>query len=320
MALTLNDAMLLSNNELVKGVVEEIIEKDETFAMLPFVRVNGKAYVYNRELTLAQVNFANPNDITNESASNFAQVTATLKILIGDVDVDKFLESTMSDTNDQKATQIALKAKQMGRTFKQTLVQGNATTSPTQFDGLRQLVVNAADPNMTIALNGALSLTALDQLADAVILGADAFIMRPGTIRAYRALLRLQYGTHAAMVEIPNFGIPVLSHNGIPILRNDWIPADETVGATPASGMSPSLTAAGGMAANTGNACSVYAIKFDEGQGVHALYGGDDAGIVVEDIGTVQNKDATRTRLKWYTSLALKSTRALGRLSGVTNI
>jgi hypothetical protein len=37
---------------------------------------------------------------------------------------------------------------------------------------------------------------------------------------------------------------------------------------------------------------------------------------VVEDLGTVQNKDATRTRIKWYTGLALKSTKSLARLEG----
>ena len=54
--------------------------------------------------------------------------------------------------------------------------------------------------------------------------------------------------------------------------------------------------------------------------GLHGLYGGDQAGIRIEDIGTVQNKDATRTRVKWYCGLALKSTKSVARLSGVTNV
>jgi hypothetical protein len=41
---------------------------------------------------------------------------------------------------------------------------------------------------------------------------------------------------------------------------------------------------------------------------------------VVENIGTVQNKDAVRIRTKWYTGLALKSTRSIAGLQGVTNI
>ncbi|MDQ9124746.1 phage major capsid protein, partial [Acinetobacter baumannii] len=66
--------------------------------------------------------------------------------------------------------------------------------------------------------------------------------------------------------------------------------------------------------------CSIYAIRANEVDGLHGIYGGGPAGIVVENIGTVQNKDATRIRLKWYVGLVLKSTKSLARLKGVTNI
>jgi hypothetical protein len=42
--------------------------------------------------------------------------------------------------------------------------------------------------------------------------------------------------------------------------------------------------------------------------------------MVVEPIGTVQNKDAFRWRVKWYAGLALKSTRSASRLVGITNV
>ncbi|EXU29504.1 hypothetical protein J762_3576, partial [Acinetobacter baumannii 24845_9] len=45
MPLLREEAAKLSNNQLVSGVVEEIIDKDEMFAFLPFVGVKGKAYV-----------------------------------------------------------------------------------------------------------------------------------------------------------------------------------------------------------------------------------------------------------------------------------
>jgi hypothetical protein len=294
------EAEKLSNNQLEAGVIEEIIERDETFALLPFMQVTGKAYVYDRENTIASADFLDPNDTVNEAASTFTQVTAVLRILIGDVDVDKFLQSTMGDTNNQLAVQLAAKAKGLARKFKDTFVNGSTLVDAKSFDGLARLVT--AGQTIDVAANGgALTLSLLDQLADQVTLGADAFIMRPGTIRAYRALLRATGGTDAAMMEIPNFGVPVLAHNGMPILRNDFLPANETLG----SGT---------------NLCSVYAVRMNESDGVHGIYGGSSAGIVVEDIGTVQNKDATRTRMKWYCGLVLKSTKSLARLRGVTNI
>ena len=299
MALLRTEAEKLSNNDLISGVIEEIIDREETFALLPFVGVNGKAYVYNRENVLATASWLDPNTNVPEDASTFTTVTALVKILIGDVDVDKFLQ-TMDDTNDQKATQIALKAKALAREFHRTFAEGDEGTTPQEFDGLPNQVT--VGQTMQAGTNGAaLALTMLDELADMVPNGADAYVMRSGTIRAYYALLRAAGGTTPVMIELENFGKPVLSHNGIPILRNDYLAINETLGS------GTDLT-------------SVYAVRMNEADGLHGIYAGPNAGIVVEDIGTVQNRDATRTRLKWYTGLALKSTRSLARLEGITNI
>ena len=54
-----------------------------------------------------------------------------------------------------------------------------------------------------------------------------------------------------------------------------------------------------------------------EENGLSGIYGGDNAGIVVESIGTVQDKDATRTRVKWYTGLVNKHDKAIAALGGV---
>jgi hypothetical protein len=293
----------LSNNQLVAGVIDEIIERDDLFSVLPFVGVNGKAYVYNREDTLAGADFLDPNDTVNESASTVQEVVARLRILAGDVDIDKFLQSTESDTNDQTAVQIAKKAKGVARVFHQTLATGDATANPKSFDGLPNLAMQAGGTQtINAGVNGgALTLTMLDELLDAVPNGADVLVMRRGTIRAFRGLLRATYGTDAVMQQLENFGRPMLTHNGVPIIMNEFLGANEAVG--------------------TGaNLCSVYALRLNELDGLHGLYGGGDAGIVVENIGTVQNKDATRIRLKWYTGLALKSTRSIARLQGVSNV
>jgi len=304
MPLLASEAALLSNNQLVAGVIDQIIERDDMFSILPFVKVNSKAYVYNRENTLGTADWLSPYADVNESSSNFTEVIASLKILAGDVDVDKFLQTTESDTNDQMAIQIAKKAKGVGLMFHQALATGSSATNPNQFDGLSSLAAQAGGTQIVSAgANGnALTLTMLDELCDAVPNGADVIVMRRGTIRAYRALLRATYGTDAVLQMMENFGRPMLTHNGIPVIMNEFLSGTETAGTS------------------AGNTCSVYALRLNELDGLHGLYGGDNAGIVVENVGTVQTKDATRIRLKWYCGLALKSTRSIGQLSGVTNI
>ena len=300
MPLLKTEAEKLSSNQLVSGVIDEIIQRDDMFSVLPFMGVNGKAYVYNRESTLGGADFLDPNDPINESAATFTEVVAKLRILAGDVDVDKFLQATMGDSNDQMAIQIAKKAKAVARKFHQTLAQGDSAVDAKSFDGLPKLVTGGQTVSAG-ANGGALTLSMLDELCDAVPNGADVLVMRRGTIRAFRGLLRATYGTDAVMQQLENFGRPMLTHNGIPVIMNEFLDGGEDQGS------------------NT-DTCSVYALRLNELDGLHGIYGGDNAGIVVENIGTVQNKDATRIRLKWYAGLALKSTRSIARLKGVTNI
>lgn len=299
MPLLLAEAQKLSNNQLEQGVVEEIIARDDLFALLPFTRIDGKAYVYNRENTISEGDFLNPNDAVNEGAATFTPVTAYLKILAGDVDVDKFLLTTMSDTNDQLAIQLAQKAKGLGRSFRRAVVSGDSSANTASFDGLQRLVdigmILAADTN-----GASISLSMLDQLLDMVLNGADALMMRRGTWRAIRTLLRATGGTHADQLMIENFGM-VPAYNGVPVLINDFLPTNEVMG-------------------TNSSTCSIYAVRLNEVDGVHGIYGGPTAGFQVEEIGTVQNKDAFRYRIKWYAGLVLKSTYSLAQLAGVTNI
>ena len=300
MPLLQTEAQKLSLEVLERGVIEEIIDIDEMFALVPFKGVNGKSYMYNRENTLTEADFLSPYDPVNEGGATFTQVVVTLKILAGDVDLDKFLLQTMSDHNSQLAEQLASKAKGMGRAFRRALVQGSSAVNVKSFDGLASL----CDPSQVIlaATNGAsLTLDMLDELKDQVKLGVDCFVMRRSTWRAIRSLLRSFNGNHAELVMIPNFGKPVPAWDGIPIILNDFIPNNETCGTNSAT-------------------TSIYGVRFNEVDGFHAIYGGPSAGVVVEEVGTIQNKDAVRHRIKWYVATCLKSTMSLARLAGITNV
>lgn len=290
----------LSHEEMLRGVIEEIIDRDDLLALLPFARTEGKALVYIRELTNSEGSFLDVNEVVPEGTSDVEEVVTKLRILAGDVDVDKFIDETMSDKNSQLALQIAMKAKGMARTFRRAVVQGNSVTDPKSFDGIEKLVADTGNFFEAGVNGGAISLSMLDELIDKLEgRRPDALMMRTGTLRALKALWRLAGGNTGGMLQIENFGM-MPAHDGIPIIINDFIPVK-----------------AQGTTANT---CSVYALRLNEVDGLHGLYGGASAGIRVEDIGTVQNKDATRTRLKWYCGLALKSTKSLAAVKGITNV
>lgn len=297
------EAEKLSNNDLLRGVIEEVIDREDLFAVLPFSKTDGKAYVYNRENGVVEAAFIDPNEVVPEGAATFTEVVAKVRILAHDVDIDKFLAQTMGDTNDQVSIQLAAKAKGLARKFRKTLVLGDNTANAKEFDGIQVLTAaTGAGQNIVVGANGAaLTLSMLDELLDAIPNGADVLIMRPGTIRAFRALLRQAGGTSPVELMLEDFGRPMLTHNGVPIIENEFIPGDVDQGTAQ-------------------NTCSIYAVRLNETDGLHGLYAGPNAGMVVEAIGTVQNKDAWRYRVKWYAGLALKSTRSIARLVGVTNV
>lgn len=296
------EAERLSPEDMLRGVIEELLYRDDLLGLLPFSRTDGKALVYIREKTNSEGVFLDVNEVVPEGASEFEEVTTKLRILIGDVDVDKFLDSTMSNLNNQKALQIAAKAKGMATAFRRAVVQGNNTSDPKSFDGIGKIITDTGNFITAGANGGAVSLALLDELIDKMDgRRPDALMMRSGTLRALKALWRVAGGNTGGMLQIDNYGLSVPQHDGIPIILNDFIPAN----------------VAQGSASNT---CSIYALRLNEVDGLHGLFGGEAGGLTIEDVGTVQNKDATRTRLKWYCGLALKSTKSLAAIKGITNI
>lgn len=299
MPLLYDVATQLSIEDRQRGVIEEMITDDAIFDLMPFTQVNDETYSYVREGELAEGAFVDPYEVLEESASTVTSHSTKIRRFAGQVDIDNFMDEVQSGLNPQTAIQIAMKAKGMGRQFRKQIIQGSVLADPKGFDGMRALVV--ADRTLSAGVNGsAVSFAALDELLDAVPLGADALLMRRGTWRAIKSLNRAFGGNTADMVALKNFGT-VPAYDGIPVVISEFLPDDE----------------AQGSATNT---TSIYAARFNEADGLHGLYKGDKAGIRLEDIGVLADKDATRYRLKWYAGMALKATHSLARLRGVTSV
>ena len=300
MPLLVSEAEKLSQEVLERGVIEEIIDRDELFALVPFMPVANKAYSYNRENTISEAVFLDPYDVVPEGAATFSEVITKLKIMAGDVDMDKFTLATDSNVNDQLSIQLAAKAKGLGRAFRNALVNGDSAVNAKSFDGLRKLTP-AAQTLFAGTNGGALTLGMIDELKDAVKNGADCLMMRAGTWRAVRALLRAMGGNSAETIMVENFGRPIPALDGTPVIINDYLKADEVRGSAT-------------------NTCSIYALRLNESDGFHGITAPNMSGIVVEEIGTIQNQDAVRHRVKWYVSTALKATHGVARLAGITNV
>jgi len=304
MALTLAEAAKLSNDMLLQGVVETIVKESPILQHMPFIEIVGNGLTYNQEKTLPSIDFYDVGDTWVESTPTFEQKTANLKIMGGDADVDNFIKSTRSNIQDLEAAVIELKAKALRDKFEETFVYGEATTNPKQFDGLRKLVDTGTASDQVIAMGdtgATLTLTKLDELIDAVKGGKpDMLLMSRRSRRKINALVRAAGG----MMETDRdkWGNFTQFWDGVPIGVNDWI-------------LDTHVLSGGVETATTGGTCStIYAVQVGEG----ALCGLTGPGhLTVEPVGSLETKDATRTRVKWYVSLALFSSVKVAALIGV---
>jgi hypothetical protein len=134
--ISLQDAATLSNNELVQGIIADIISVDTWFRHLPFVVFEGLAYTFTREKTLAAAAFAAPGTSLNQSkyqaGATFESVNVNLTAIIADIILDGQLEDQLSESNDQLAVQISAKAKVISRTYMNAIVNAKRSASLVQ--------------------------------------------------------------------------------------------------------------------------------------------------------------------------------------------
>ena len=136
-SITLAQSAALANDELISGVIANIITVNQMYELLPFDDIEGNALAYNRESVLADVQALGVGGtITAKAAGTFTRVTSNLTTILGDAEVNGLIQATRSGDTDQEATQIASKAKAAGRQYQQFLVTGEhcpRNTKPFKF-------------------------------------------------------------------------------------------------------------------------------------------------------------------------------------------
>ncbi len=299
MALTLIEAGKLTQDLLLRGVIETIVGESSVLGYLPFMDITGNALTYNQEATLPTAAFYSVGDTWTEDTPTFAQKTARLAILGGDADVDNFLQQTYANPTDLAAAVVAAKAKAVGRRWSDTFFNGNSGSDPKSFDGLHTLIPTGQrlQANANNANGGALTLDDIDAFIDLVKPGKpDALFLSKRSRRKLKQLRRS--GGNVLEVDLDSFGRRVEFYDGIPLLADDFILDNRTVGTS------------------TGVCSTIYAVQFGYGRGLMGLH---NRGIQVEEVGELESKDATRRRVKWYAAVANFRDIAVAALEGITN-
>lgn len=317
MAITLVEAAKLSTTHLQRGVIETFIQESPILDRIPFLNIEGNAYAYNSEGALPGVEFRAVNGKYTESTGTVVQRTETLVILGGDADVDRFIQKTRSDVNDQRAVQTAMKIKAASYKFQDTFFNGDVAVDALSFDGLKKRLVGSqvidAGTNGidVLGAGGAAAHDFFDAL-DGLLAQVPGINGSNGAIYANRMIAqkirsagRRIGGTE--MVKEDLTGKRVLQYNGIPVLDP---------GETASAGLILPQNETVGTATTTS---SIYAVKFGQDEGDAGVTGLTNGGVQVEDLGELQEKPAYRTRLEFYTGLATFGGKAAARLRGIKN-
>jgi hypothetical protein len=314
MAVSLAEAAVASQNDLQRGVIETFVQESTILDRIPLLEIEGNAYAYNKEATLPGVAFRAVNNAYVESTGTVVQATETLAILGGDADVDRFIQQTRSNLNDQRAIQTALKVKAAVRKYQDTFFNGDVGVDANAFDGLKKRltgssVIDAATDGLpVIGTTSADRQAFLDKLDELIALvNPDALYMNKAIRGKILSALRRenQYVEPVGEKRDPSYqGVPLL-HAGLigsPVgSQTEILPQNETQGSA------------------TTQCSSIYAVKFGQDESDGGVTGLTNGGVQVDDLGMIHEKPALRTRVEFYCGMATFAGTAAGRLRGVKN-
>jgi hypothetical protein len=312
MAFTLTEASKLSTSQLQRGVIETVADST-FFNELPFIPVEGNAFSYVRGNALGGADFRGINEAYAESTPTFTNETATLAILGGDADVDRFLIKTQSgQIADLRAAATASKAKAVRLKFMDCFINGDGTNDT--FEGIEEAITSGQEVTTGEAGMGFGSTSdsrqsffdKLDELISKVQGGPSALIMNSGVLAKLKSAARRESVYDESRDD---FGRQVSSYAGIPLIDagyndagNAVIAQNENYG-TPDEDVYPVT-----------NASSIYAVRFNALDGVAGITNG---GIQAYDLGEINDKPVYRTRIEFYCGVVVMNPTSVAALRGV---
>lgn len=304
MAMTLFEASKRVSGEVKRSAVIEMFARNsQLVAAMPYMDIPGDSYSYNTEAKLPGVGFRGINEGYDDSIGVFAPQVEVLKLVGGDLDVDKALIKTRGA--GIRATEEALKVKTLSLHVADRVINGDTVSNPREFDGLRRRVVGPqlfAPLGSAPSSNNPLSLEQLDAAIDQVD-GPNALAMSKAMKRKLRKAARANIGGEIR-VEKDEFGFSIEKYDDFPLLIVDYNEKGQR---------SIDFNEVGPGGGTT--ATSLYVLNL----GASHVVGLQNGTMEVSDLGEIDAKPVLRTRMEWITGLGVFHGRAVARIWGITN-
>ena len=301
MGLTYLEAAKSERDEARLAVIRELSE-GELMGRIPFQNVDGEGVFYDQEGELPAVGFRGINETIDATYGVLNPQAERLKIISSEVDVDTAVIDMRGP--DVIANQVQMKVRSLRLTFEDQFINGDEAANPRAFDGLKRRI--NAGSSQAINMNGALTLTGLDELIDAVdAMGGDkVLIMNQKMKRRLSAASRDTSKSGFITYTQDELGRQVEMYGGIPIVTTKVNAQNQLV---------QPFT-------ETGSSTSIYCVAFGDLL-TTAIQGAvrGQFGISVRPLGEVTDAPVDRTRMGWYCGMAIYNGRSAARLYGVTD-
>ena len=282
MAMTLAEMKVGMSDKVSQQIVDIFLRESEILQLLPFdncVSPQGGStltysYIQKKLPSVAAFRALNAEYTANQATVE--KKSADLKIFGGKFQIDRVLKEAEGPWNNM-AYQIREKVLAAISLFHYTMINGDATTRSTEFDGLDKMLAGTSTEYNTGASIDISTMAQLkanaDQLYEQIQLlikntSADALLMNSAMITKVQTMARiLGYKTESEEA----FGRKVTSMDGVRFmdLGKHYTVASTTVTGNDCVNAGISRTIAGGSTATTG-LTDIYAVKFDVNDGFHA--------------------------------------------------
>jgi hypothetical protein len=186
----------------------------------------------------------------------------------------------------------------MRMTFEDNFINGDESVDPRAFDGLKKRI--NVGSSQAINENGPLQLSSLDELLDAVEGDNKVLIMNKKLRRYLSAAARDTAIGGFINYELDDFGKRVAFYGEARIIVTDTNSRNQLIQPFTESNSST----------------SVYCVSFGDLQTTALQH---SAGIIIDELGQVDDAPVDRTRLEWYVGEAIYNGRTAARLYGVTD-
>lgn len=343
---TLAEAQKLTSSMKIPGVFEEDIKRNNPLDRVPVAQGAGTGLKIEwlREKTTTE---AAVTEITVGSQLawsddvEYEEKELTLKTTYLQRKLDHFVQSIYGTYNNYEARLLLESEKGLKRRLATRFIYGDKDYSDSkQFDGIHALAYEHGAPYTTTALtndpkninNGAagLSLHYLRVLEDAMLLGIDEFWMpfeivrwldaayqEKGFLHTISGATQTQGNMAFLTLGFNDVGKRILFWNGYPLVRTDFLVAEQTATGTGSSGDARALWT------SDDKQYSIFAVKKGSGSldgsnpGLTFVYGGTEGkGDLYKLVRfpELEDYDAGGVRLVNYGGVIMPSSHCLGRI------